>query len=184
MVNSVLSSGEVPGLYTPEEMEPLLAPLRDRAADEGLSGSGDLLAYFARCVRRNLHVVLIMDVGHGDFVANCESNPALYKECQVIWREEWSQKSLLSLPMLLLSKSESSEGEDMGRQSAKDKKKRQRKVSGGEELIRSFQQIHASVSSAAEEEGLGEAPSPRKYITFVKTYQDVYNKEKKEILSR
>jgi len=39
MVNSLLSSGEIPGLYTAEELEPLLAPLRDRASNEGYSGN-------------------------------------------------------------------------------------------------------------------------------------------------
>jgi dynein heavy chain 2 len=29
MINSLLSSGEVPGLYTPEELDPILGPLRD-----------------------------------------------------------------------------------------------------------------------------------------------------------
>jgi dynein heavy chain 2 len=33
LVNSLLSAGEVPGLYTPEELEPLLNPLRDRASE-------------------------------------------------------------------------------------------------------------------------------------------------------
>jgi len=34
-VNSLLSSGEVPGLYTHEELEPLLAPLKDLMGEEG-----------------------------------------------------------------------------------------------------------------------------------------------------
>ena len=45
MINSLLSSGEVPGLYTPEELEPLLTPLRERASNEGFSGN--LITYFA-----------------------------------------------------------------------------------------------------------------------------------------
>ena len=59
MINSLLSSGEVPGLYTPEELEPLLTPLRDKASNAGFSGN--LLSFFARCVKKNLHVILIMD---------------------------------------------------------------------------------------------------------------------------
>ncbi len=184
MVNSVLSSGEVPGLYTPEEMEPLLTPLRDRAADEGVSGSGDLLAYFARCVRRNLHVVLVMDCTSKEFVVNCESNPALYKECQVIWREHWSERSLLNLPLLLLTRQETVEGEDIGKKSAKGvKDKQQKKIEGGDELLSNFKRVHSSVTEAPADE-LGGQLSPLKYITFIKTYQAVYSKEKKEILSR
>ena len=35
MINSLLSSGEIPGLYNPEELEPLLTPLRQNATNEG-----------------------------------------------------------------------------------------------------------------------------------------------------
>ena len=75
MVNSLLSSGEVPGLYTPEELEPLLTPLREKASNAGFSGN--LMSFFARCVRNNLHVILVMDFTNPSFVVNCESNPAL-----------------------------------------------------------------------------------------------------------
>ena len=77
MVNSLLSSGEIPGLYTPEELEPLLTPLRQNANNEGYSGN--LISYFAQNVKKNMHIILITDVTHPNFVQNCESNPALYK---------------------------------------------------------------------------------------------------------
>jgi hypothetical protein len=35
MVNSLLSSGEVPGMYSHEELEPLLMPLKEKMRDEG-----------------------------------------------------------------------------------------------------------------------------------------------------
>ena len=34
-MNSLLASGEVPGLYTHEELEPLLAPLKEHMGDAG-----------------------------------------------------------------------------------------------------------------------------------------------------
>ena len=87
MINSLLSSGEVPGLYSPEELEPLITVLRQNASNEGFSGN--LISYFAKSVKKNLHVILITDVTHPDFVQNCESNPALYKECQVSQVEQY-----------------------------------------------------------------------------------------------
>jgi len=46
LVNSLLSAGEVPGLYSPEEIEPILAPLRDMASEAGFRGT--LINYFAQ----------------------------------------------------------------------------------------------------------------------------------------
>lgn len=45
MINSLLSSGEVPGLYSPEELDPLLGPLRDMASEAGFRGT--MVNYFA-----------------------------------------------------------------------------------------------------------------------------------------
>lgn len=45
LINSLLSAGEVPSLYTPEELEPLLSPLRDLASEVGFRGT--LISFFA-----------------------------------------------------------------------------------------------------------------------------------------
>ncbi|KAJ0389103.1 hypothetical protein ATCC90586_011066 [Pythium insidiosum] len=45
ITNSLLSSGEVPGLYTHEEIEPLIAPLKEKMLDaigNGSSGGGQI----------------------------------------------------------------------------------------------------------------------------------------------
>ena len=39
LINSLLSAGEVPGLYTHEELEPLLAPIKDQASEAGFRGT-------------------------------------------------------------------------------------------------------------------------------------------------
>ncbi len=170
MVNSLLSSGEIPGLYTPEEMEALLTPLKERAANEGFSGN--LLSYYARAVHQNLHVAIVMDCTATEFKANCESNPALYKECQVVWRERWSEKTLSELPKLILTKEERVEGDDIGQK----KHKQERRVSGGEELLRNFSAIQRTIG---EDEN-----SPLKFVSLIQTYASVYTREKAEILAR
>lgn len=45
LINSLLSAGEVPGLYSPEELEPLVNNLRDQASDAGFRGT--MAQYFA-----------------------------------------------------------------------------------------------------------------------------------------
>uniref|UniRef100_A0A8B9KYT5 Dynein cytoplasmic 2 heavy chain 1 n=1 Tax=Astyanax mexicanus TaxID=7994 RepID=A0A8B9KYT5_ASTMX len=92
MVNSLLSSGEVPGLYSAEELEPLLSSLKDQASQDGFTGP--IFNYFSNRVQQNLHVVLIMDCTNENFTINCESNPALYRKCSVQWMEGWSEISM------------------------------------------------------------------------------------------
>ena len=48
MINSLLSAGEIPGLYNPEELEPLLAPIREDSFQENFKGT--LLQYFAKSI--------------------------------------------------------------------------------------------------------------------------------------
>ncbi|XP_074620352.1 cytoplasmic dynein 2 heavy chain 1-like [Acropora palmata] len=165
LINSLMSAGEVPGLYTPEELEPLLGPLRDQASQDGFRGT--LVAYFASRVRRNLHIVLIMDSLSNDFTANCESNPAFYKNCAFQWMQGWSKESMAQIPDMLLAdeslrSDESKQGKD-GKSSA-------------EELVKNFLQIHESCSE--------KDAAPRRYMTFLKTYKQVHNEKKDGVVKR
>jgi dynein heavy chain 2, cytosolic len=119
MINSLLASGEVPGLYASDELESLMVTLRELASQDGFIGS--LTAYFAESmrkyrlcdlvfhrklisgVRNNLHLVLVMDSGDPDLIHNCESNPAIYKYCSIQWCDFWSEESMTSILQQKLS---------------------------------------------------------------------------------
>ena len=58
LINSLLSAGEVPGLYSPEELEPLLSPLRDMASEAGFRGT--LINFFASSRSPRFLFVLLM----------------------------------------------------------------------------------------------------------------------------
>lgn len=100
IVNSLLSAGEVPGLYDNQELEPLLAPLRElmRQEAEVFRTPYD---YFVSRVKKYLHIALCVDPQHPKFLYRCESNPALYAQCAVMWIGEWRTQSLKTIPLLL-----------------------------------------------------------------------------------
>jgi dynein heavy chain 2 len=100
LLNSLLSSGEVPGLYTSEEIEPMLAPLLDSMKQEG--GYRSLYEYFTARIRRNLRVILSLDHGNPNYEAYCASNPALFTRCSVLWLQPWSKESLVIVSNLEL----------------------------------------------------------------------------------
>ena len=164
LVNSLLSSGEVPGLFSPEELESLLSPLRDAMSEEGYRGT--LLSYFAHRVRTNLHVVLIMDSKADDFTVHCKANPAFYTRCAFQSMEGWSSQSMQRIPRLFLQNV-------VGMKLLRQAEVAQRPITGGEDLVKTFLKIHQSC--------LPSGGTPRRYIAFLKTYKSVYSKHKDTI---
>ncbi|KAG8452968.1 hypothetical protein GDO86_004684 [Hymenochirus boettgeri] len=141
MVNSLLSSGEVPGLYTVEELDPLLSPLKNQASEDGFTGP--VLSYFTSRILQNLHVVLIMDCTNANFTINCESNPAFYKKCSVQWMDSWSDKSMKKIPGMVILDSSNQEKvkTDPG----------YKKISSGDaEFLNSFLMIHDSCKATVQ----------------------------------
>eukprot|EP00048_Salpingoeca_helianthica_P012918 m.191084 g.191084 ORF g.191084 m.191084 type:complete len:4245 (+) comp15437_c5_seq48:84-12818(+) len=92
LINSVLSTGEIPGLFKPDELDVLIGPLKDAAAQEGWRGS--VYTYFLSRVRANLKVVMILDSSRWDFHQKCESNPAFYSNCTMLWMDRLRPDSM------------------------------------------------------------------------------------------
>uniref|UniRef100_A0A7S1KS08 Cytoplasmic dynein 2 heavy chain 1 n=1 Tax=Percolomonas cosmopolitus TaxID=63605 RepID=A0A7S1KS08_9EUKA len=101
-INSLLCAGEVTGIFTPEELDPLLAPLRDEAAKDAEFGGGSLYSYFTFRVKKNLRVALSMDPTNKKFGVLCQSNPAIFNECTIIWKTDWTKSGTASVPKLMI----------------------------------------------------------------------------------
>ncbi|KAL4829789.1 hypothetical protein H8958_009079 [Nasalis larvatus] len=162
-------TGEVPGLYTLEELEPLLLPLKDQASQDGFFGP--VFNYFTYRIQQNLHIVLIMDSTNSNFMINCESNPALHKKCQVLWMEGWSDSSMKKIPEMLLS-------ETGGEEKYNDKKRKEekKKNSVNPDFLKSFLLIHESCKAYGA--------TPSRYMTFLHVYSAISSSKKKELLKR
>ncbi|XP_034521541.1 LOW QUALITY PROTEIN: cytoplasmic dynein 2 heavy chain 1 [Ailuropoda melanoleuca] len=169
MINSLLSSGEVPGLYTLEELEPLLLPLKDEASQDGFFGP--VFNYFTYRIQQNLHIVLIMDSANLNFIINCESNPALHKKCQVLWMEGWSDSSMRKIPEMLFSDTD-------GKEKYNDKKRKEerKKNSVDPDFLKSFLLIHESCKAYGA--------TPSRYMTFLRVYSAISSSKKNELLKR
>ncbi|XP_022257756.1 cytoplasmic dynein 2 heavy chain 1-like, partial [Limulus polyphemus] len=169
LVNSILAAGEIPGLYAPEEMEPLLGPLRDKSSQEGFRGS--IYSYFAKRVQQNIHIVLVMNFSDPTFTVNCESNPSFYKCCSVQWWRGWSRDSMRQIPSMFLKKVVQDEGSSIGRNKSADQP-----IAGGDALLNGFLRIHENCKSNLS--------VPRRYVSFIHNYQAVYSRKKTGIEKR
>jgi hypothetical protein len=92
-LNSLLTCGEVPGLWEGEEGAALLAALRAGAPPSAHPPPSDaaLLSSFADAVRANVHVVYCLAPAGGAPGARRHANasPALYNRCVTLWLGEW-----------------------------------------------------------------------------------------------
>ena len=156
LINSLLSAGEIPGLYNPEELEPLLAPIREDCQQENFRGT--VLQYFAKRIKINLHVVLLMDYTNPNFSLNCESNPAFYKECSVQWMEGWSKKTMNKLPSMMLSIESSFLTNDM---------------------YPWFYDLHTVVAKKDPK-----IASPRHFIKLINTFRTIFLKKRTKVIDR
>uniref|UniRef100_A0A8D8QIW2 Cytoplasmic dynein 2 heavy chain 1 n=2 Tax=Cacopsylla melanoneura TaxID=428564 RepID=A0A8D8QIW2_9HEMI len=89
LINSLLSSAEIPGLYQAEEFEAVCSTLKDASS----AGKSSTQCFMER-LKTNLHLVLIFDSLLPNLSELFNNNPALLKNCSVIWANEWSTSSM------------------------------------------------------------------------------------------
>ncbi len=103
-INNLLNSGEVPGLFTTDEKDRVMADIRDYVRALGLAETKDqLYSSFISRSRENLHVVLCMSPVGEAFRARCRQFPSLINCCTIDWFNEWPEEALLSVSTFFLS---------------------------------------------------------------------------------
>ncbi|KAL3101915.1 hypothetical protein niasHS_003324 [Heterodera schachtii] len=161
MINSLLSDGYVPGLYsTQQELDQLLSRLREFALDDGFGGVGTLHAHFANRIRTNLHLVLLMDVAHPQFESRILSNPALIKCCTMIWQDHWSHETLSQIAALSLQQNGAADRSDQS----------------SSWLLSAFVQLFQRAPA--------ESQSPAKFAHFVDTFHALISSKRTAVEGR
>ena len=99
-----------------------------------------------------------MDDQNPNFLRRCESNPALYNKCTILWMGEWRDSSMHTLPGLLLPDYFGKQAED---------------EAVAEELKENAIAIHASV----KERGA----CPLDFVNFLQCYRELYDEHYEKI---
>ncbi|OQR67050.1 cytoplasmic dynein 2 heavy chain 1-like [Tropilaelaps mercedesae] len=157
IICGLLASGELVGLFAPQELE----PLKEVASDEGFRGG--VFAYFAEKVKQNLHVVITMNFTDPHFNRRLVDNPALYRHCTVVWTTEWTTESMERIPMLMI------ESDDRPKTANSDRRS-----------INAFAKLFCRIHKNAGEEH----SSPRTYQTFIKVYDHLYQLKYSQLKQR
>ena len=99
-INGLLSSGDISGLFTLQDKDQLLQPLKEKYHQSGYTGT--LWDYYLSRVKNNLHIVLSMNYKHPLYALRTESNPAIFNACEINWMGTWSKYGMKYVPEKLL----------------------------------------------------------------------------------
>ncbi|XP_028992315.1 dynein axonemal heavy chain 2 isoform X2 [Betta splendens] len=112
-LNNILSSGEVPNLYKPDEFSEICSALSGSARKDKVAETPDsLFSYLVERVRNNLHIVFCMSPVGEPFRNRILQYPALVSCTTIDWFCEWPKDALLEVAERYLDglELESSEG--------------------------------------------------------------------------
>ena len=97
-INNILNGGDVPNLYRPEDMEPILKVGKDECLDRGITITkmNMFSAYLSRVVK-NMHMIVAMSPLGEIFRARLRSFPSLVTCSTLDWFSEWPEEALLGV---------------------------------------------------------------------------------------
>uniref|UniRef100_A0A8C4NK34 Dynein heavy chain n=1 Tax=Eptatretus burgeri TaxID=7764 RepID=A0A8C4NK34_EPTBU len=105
-VNNMLTTGNVPALFSEEELEIALNELREEAGDAGVGvRKKEVWQFFMRRCRDNLHVVFTTSPAGDLLRLRCRSFPGLVNNTGIDWFLPWPHEALLQVAQSFLGDS-------------------------------------------------------------------------------
>ena len=103
-VNSLLSSGEVPMLFSPAERDMVSEKMRPIASSRNLDliSTQELFDYFVRTVKERLHVVLCFSPVGELLRRAIRKMPSVISCCSLNWFTAWPKEALISVSKSML----------------------------------------------------------------------------------
>lgn len=94
-INNILSSGEVPNLFLPDELGEIKDEVRNDSKAAGYGDTPDkLMEFFFDRIRTNLSIILCMSPIGKDLFSYCRMYPSLVNCCTINWFLTWPYEAL------------------------------------------------------------------------------------------
>jgi len=98
LINDLLASGNIPGLFPDDETETIINAMRNEAKSQGLLDTREVCwNIFINFVRRNLKVVLCFSPVGNLLRSRCRKFPAIVNCTSIDWFHEWPEEALIGV---------------------------------------------------------------------------------------
>lgn len=170
-INSILSTGEVPGLFAKDEMMAMTSDLRldflrERPGKE--ETPDNLRQYFIDCVRDNLHIILCMSPMNPKFAIRARKFPGLISSPTIDWFLAWPEEALVSVSHGCIK--------DFPLDCSDEVK---------ESLTTHMGMVHKLVTDVCDEYFCSMRrqvyQTPKSYLSFIAAYKSMYNEKLKAL---
>ncbi|XP_006869595.1 PREDICTED: dynein heavy chain 17, axonemal [Chrysochloris asiatica] len=107
LINDLLASGEVPGLFTDDEVENIISSMRPQVKSMGLSDTREMCwKFFIDKVRKQLKVILCFSPVGSVLRVRARKFPAVVNCTAINWFHEWPEDALVSVSARFLEETE------------------------------------------------------------------------------
>ncbi|XP_066917361.1 dynein beta chain, ciliary-like [Clytia hemisphaerica] len=168
LINDLLASGEVPGLFPDDEIENIIGAVRNECKASGIQDTREnCWKFFIDRVRRQLKVVLCFSPVGNTLRIRSRKFPAITNCTAIDWFHEWPEEALFSVSRRFLEETEQVLPEQ--------------KDSVAEFLAH----CHTCVNEMSEKYLMNErrynCTTPKSFLEQIKLYQNLVKKKSKEL---
>uniref|UniRef100_A0A667HHJ3 Dynein axonemal heavy chain 17 n=1 Tax=Lynx canadensis TaxID=61383 RepID=A0A667HHJ3_LYNCA len=112
LINDLLASGEIPGLFTDDELENIISSVRPQVKSLGMNDTRETCwKFFIDKVRRQLKVILCFSPVGSVLRVRARKFPAIVNCTAINWFHEWPEDALVSVSARFLEETEGIQGD-------------------------------------------------------------------------
>jgi dynein heavy chain len=164
-INDLLASGNIPDLFTPDEIDVIVNAVTNRVKEAGMiPDKTNCWDYFLNNIRKNLHVVLAFSPVGDAFRTRAKKFPAIVNCTSIDWFQPWPHEALYSVG-----------------------KKFMAEVDLGDEATRavvesflpySFTEVNKMANKFRKQERRHVYTTPKSYLELLKLYQQLLQQKR------
>ncbi|XP_012509385.1 PREDICTED: dynein heavy chain 9, axonemal [Propithecus coquereli] len=171
LINDLLASGEIPDLYSDDEVENIISKVRNEVKSQGLVDNREnCWKFFIDRVRLQLKVTLCFSPVGNKLRVRSRKFPAIVNCTAIDWFHEWPQQALESVSLRFMQDTESVE------------------PTVKQSISKFMAFVHTSVNQTSQSylsnEQRHNYTTPKSFLEFIRLYQSLLRRNGKELKSK